>query len=277
VKEYQKILYSELERRKTKNENYSLRAFARDIGISSSRLSEIFNDKQGLSKAKAVQIAKKLKFNRQKELWFSNLVEAEHSRSFMLREKAGESVKTHKKIVETHENIPLEKIDEYANWYYFAIRRLTGSKSFNPDPIWISEKLNIPKNIAKTALENLLLLGILVRDEAGHIKTQGNFNLLNQSNLKNLKEEDLNKIKEAFINIYNQLHQKVMEALRKYPAEKRDASMHFFSLNQKQIEKVKEFIRVMEDKVDAETYETEDTSETLYCLTTQLFPISEEL
>ena len=204
MKEYQKMLYSELERRKTKNENYSLRAFARDIGISSSRLSEILNDKQGLSKAKAMEISKKLKYNRQKQLWFSNLVEAEHSRSFLLRKKAKESTKIHQRQIESQEDIPLEKIHECAHWYYFALRRLTESGKFQNDLTWIADKLNISEETVKTTLNNLLSLGILSEDENGTISIKGNINLLSQSKVSQLKENELKKVRESLSNIYKE-------------------------------------------------------------------------
>ena len=57
---YQDILKAELEKRQRANARYSLRAFARDLGVSPSNLSEILQRKAGLSRIKAQEIAKKL-------------------------------------------------------------------------------------------------------------------------------------------------------------------------------------------------------------------------
>jgi plasmid maintenance system antidote protein VapI len=74
-------LQEAFERRIAKNSRYSLRAFARSLGISPSRLCEILKGKQGLSVAWAEKIATRLKFEKEKKRQFCDLVEAEHSRS----------------------------------------------------------------------------------------------------------------------------------------------------------------------------------------------------
>src|SRR2546430_13739191 len=51
--DYRRVLRKELESRCRTSPRYSLRAFARDLKISPSRLSEILSGKQGLSRAAA--------------------------------------------------------------------------------------------------------------------------------------------------------------------------------------------------------------------------------
>ena len=59
--DYREILLNAFNGRKKRNSSYSLRAFARDIEMSHSRLSEIFSGKGDLSIEKSKVIAKKLK------------------------------------------------------------------------------------------------------------------------------------------------------------------------------------------------------------------------
>lgn len=53
---YRDMLKGELERRRARNESYSLRAFARDISLHSSDLSRVINGKKSLAVRTAVTI-----------------------------------------------------------------------------------------------------------------------------------------------------------------------------------------------------------------------------
>jgi len=78
---YIDFLKHQLELRLAKNQSYSLRAFARDLGLSASRLSEVLKKKKGLSINAAFLLTEKLGLtSKEKELFFLS-VEALHSRS----------------------------------------------------------------------------------------------------------------------------------------------------------------------------------------------------
>ncbi|HXH75222.1 MAG TPA: hypothetical protein VNJ08_09675 [Bacteriovoracaceae bacterium] len=57
VPDYQAVMLNELSYRKSSNPAYSLRSFARDLGLSPSRLSEILTRKGDLSPEKAGPVA----------------------------------------------------------------------------------------------------------------------------------------------------------------------------------------------------------------------------
>ena len=59
-KSYRTTLLDELTRRKNKNPSYSLRAYARDLGISSTSLSDVLSAKRNLSRKNALKVAEKL-------------------------------------------------------------------------------------------------------------------------------------------------------------------------------------------------------------------------
>jgi uncharacterized protein (TIGR02147 family) len=72
--DYREILLDVFNSRQKKNPAYSLRAFARDIEMSHSRLSEIFSGKGELSLEKAQNIAKKLRLSAIKAADFKDMV-----------------------------------------------------------------------------------------------------------------------------------------------------------------------------------------------------------
>jgi plasmid maintenance system antidote protein VapI len=71
------ILQQTLFTKQQKNKRYSLRAFARDLKISPSFLSEVLNGKYGISKQLAAQIADRLGFNSEEVQHFCSLADLE--------------------------------------------------------------------------------------------------------------------------------------------------------------------------------------------------------
>ena len=86
--DYRVQLQQEFDRRRKGNPYYSLRAFARDLAIAPSRLSEIFNHKQGLSRKVALRIADTLGFIGESRELFLDSVTSQHARSKSERQMA---------------------------------------------------------------------------------------------------------------------------------------------------------------------------------------------
>lgn len=70
------------------NPRYSLRAFARDLNFSPSRLSQILQGKEGISASVSKQFAQSLEFSDEEQKYFVLLVEAQDSRSRETRKRA---------------------------------------------------------------------------------------------------------------------------------------------------------------------------------------------
>ena len=64
------IIKEEFSKRVTRNSSYSLRAFARDLGVSPASLSCFLNQKKGISEKKATDIAGRLDLNLSKKEQF---------------------------------------------------------------------------------------------------------------------------------------------------------------------------------------------------------------
>src|SRR6516165_11941016 len=77
---YQAILVDEFMMRTAKNGRYSMRGFARDLGISQSFLSQILSKKRKLSHEKALIVSQKLRLRGKKRRLFVDLVVMEQSR-----------------------------------------------------------------------------------------------------------------------------------------------------------------------------------------------------
>jgi len=79
--DYRDVLLDTFNQRRVKNSAYSMRAYARDIDISPSRLSEIFSGKGELSLVKSVAIAKRLNLSPLKAANFKDMVIVKTSRN----------------------------------------------------------------------------------------------------------------------------------------------------------------------------------------------------
>lgn len=82
------ILRLELEKRIQRNPKYSQNAFARDLGVTSARLSEILAGKKGLSRDAAKQIGQNLEMDQTNLVMFCDLADSHFARGALQRELA---------------------------------------------------------------------------------------------------------------------------------------------------------------------------------------------
>ena len=159
---YTQLLRSKLAERQALNPHYSLRAFARDLGLAPSRVSEILSGKQRLSAQRAETVSQALHLNPQEKEIFVLQAAAEASRSHRSRRQAREALS---KIALEH---PVSELAEdqfhvISDWYHFAILELLLTEGFQSDAGWIAGRLGITSEQAKLALERLLRLRVVKR------------------------------------------------------------------------------------------------------------------
>ncbi len=165
------FLGAEFASRKQRNKSYSLRAFARDLELSPSRLSEVLKGEQGLSEKSADTIAERLKLKpRVREFW-KDLILAESSRSGRVRELAAVRLDERRKQ-ERFRVLREEQFNVVSNWYHLAVLELVQIEEFQKQPLagietWISERIGIPRAVATEALARLKSLDMLTRDKTG--------------------------------------------------------------------------------------------------------------
>jgi hypothetical protein len=141
------ILNRELSERKAKNSYYSLRAFARDLGIGSTSLSDVLANKRSLSKTNIEKVSDKLGLS-------------PIDIDLMLGETKG---RTAREDLEEKQRLQLEE-DTFrliADWYHLAILSLAKIPGSLADPCWLSERLGITVSEAELALNTLKRLGFI--------------------------------------------------------------------------------------------------------------------
>lgn len=133
-----------------KNPSFSLRAFARQLGIESSSLSQIINGKRTLTDRMCKRLATKLSISP------AELDRLMGNQNFTAKVKKI----SYRKLSEDQFNI-------IADWYHYAILELTHIEGFKGDHKWISNVLGLNIHTVKDAVERLQRVGCLRIDENG--------------------------------------------------------------------------------------------------------------
>jgi uncharacterized protein (TIGR02147 family) len=164
------FLKKEYLRRLDRNPNYSLRAFARDLELSPSRLSESLNLNKGLSVKTIQKISTQLKLKKKAQELLRDLCLAHSHKNKGVRNQAIERVQNSKKENE-YRRIDDEKFKVISDWYHSAILEMTHLKNFKNETNWIARKLGIAPLQAQAAIDRLTQLGLLKNEDGRLIAT----------------------------------------------------------------------------------------------------------
>lgn len=138
-------LQNEFSRRCRVNSRYSLRSFARQIGIEASSVSQILSGKRKVSDKLIARICQKIGWPQAAQ------------------------------TLDGYALMSADVVSAISDWYHYAILELVQLKTFRNDPAWISKKLGIGKIEAQNAVARLLRLEMLTAKNGRIKKTQANY------------------------------------------------------------------------------------------------------
>ena len=243
----QKLLKEEFQKRREKNQNFSLRSFARWLGTSPAQLSQMMSGKRPIS-AKSIK-----KFSQKLEL--SPFEKKELLAAALQDQTLQNELNAEKKKL-------LLKEDQFhliADWYHFAILTLSKLKTVQSDPRWIARELGISFQEANEALQRMVRLGIL------QLKPK----------LKQISEpiEVTSEIPSEAIRKYHKQNLNLAaEKLETIPNAFREFQSISLALSPQQMKSFKKLIDQFLEQ--ASQLETPDKSKVIYNLNVQLFPVS---
>ncbi len=150
--------------KKTRNQAYSMRAFARDIGLSPSRLSEVMSGKERISEKSGVLVADNLKLKaKTKEFWL-NLILAEVGGTKLVRETASQRISDIRKD-KNLEFIQNEKFQIIADWYHGALLEAIALKDQSHEISELAKRLDITPMQALEAMQRLEFLNFIKKND----------------------------------------------------------------------------------------------------------------
>ncbi|QDK44885.1 hypothetical protein DOM22_06770 [Bdellovibrio sp. ZAP7] len=254
---YRSILIEEMRKRQRKNPAYSMRAFARDIGVSASRLSELLNSKVGLSDSRATIVADRLQLKGKEKAFFIDLVQAEHARSKLAKKAASERVKAYLLDAKKISDDDFHLISDWQNLAVLELVDIPGTPhSFSA----IAKKLGISVAEAEATVARLMKVGLL-KEEGGRWVV---------SDSDSTTTADVPSI--AIQNYHRQMLERASRSLSVDPVESRDLSSVVFSLDSTQLayakERIREFRRVLSQELAGMP-----SKDKVYSLAIQLFEL----
>lgn len=238
------LLLSELTKRKTRNTAYSLRAFARDLGIGVTTLSDVLAHKRALSKSNLEKVMERLAVSpaEKEKLWSD------------YREGASRKEMDDRLLLEE------DTFRLIADWQYLAILNLAKIKDNQASPRWVAARLGISVEEAKEALERLFRLGLVKKSHRRLVRT-----------VKPLTTSV--DIPSAAIRKHHSQNLHLAEdSLHRDPVHLREFGSITMSVNLERLPQAKELLLKTRKKI-ADLLEEGAVSE-VYTLSFQLFPLS---
>jgi uncharacterized protein (TIGR02147 family) len=154
-----------------KKKGYSFRAFSRRVGLSSPNyLKLVIQGKRNLTPDMARRFAEACRLHGEAAEYFQKLVGFNQAKTSEERMLFYEQLRSFKRY-RSAQKLEMAHAAYHSNWYLPAIRELVARDDFQDDPQWIAEQLIPPIAVreAKQALEVLIHLGLLERDEHDHL------------------------------------------------------------------------------------------------------------
>lgn len=260
--DFRDILRRKYVERSSKNPRYSLRAFARDIGLSPSRLSEVMHGKQNLSRRSAFRIAGNIGFRDPEKAYFCSLVAAQESSSPTLKNKALAELQ----VLRSRLTGYLLKDDIYkliADWQHAALIAYHAICNKFDQPEKIAHYLGTSPEIIHTALTRLVRLGIL--------KKSGKTYELLDTFFQTAHEYPSAAVKKSHL----QLLELAQRAVTKQRFEERSLDSLVLAVKKEDLDDAKKTIRAFVQDFDRRFSVAQD-ADAVYCLGVQLFALGRD-
>lgn len=164
--DYRALLRAFYEDKKAQGRGFSYRAFARRAGLSSpNHLKRVIDGQRNLTPEMAERFVRACGFTGEAASYFRELVAFNEAKTEAERSARYRTLSAFRGYRKAHK-LEAAEADYCASWYIPAIRELAARPDFKADPAWIARQLvpAIKPSQARSALDTLLALGLLVRD-----------------------------------------------------------------------------------------------------------------
>jgi uncharacterized protein (TIGR02147 family) len=233
-----------------RNPQFSLRAFARKLGVAPSVLSEILSGKRPITEKTARRLSQRLSLSPEESAQVFEVVSKKVDGS---SGKKGQSL--------AYSEIEQDQFKAVSDWVHFAILSLSETKDFEASATWIGQRLGVSESVAQQSFDRLVRLGML-RKVRGHWRPR-------QARYTSSDEIVNSALKRAHVQHF-QLAQKSLEEL---DLSVRDFIGITMAIDPSKLTEAKKRIREFRDEL-ASCLEVGEQSE-VYQLAIQLFPLTQ--
>jgi len=242
----------------------SFRYLARRAGFSSPNFYKlVMEGDRNLSDRGAARVAKALELDSDERAFFLLLVKFDQATEPAERTRAFEQIAASQRF-RSARRIDADLFEYLSRWYYPAIREMAARSDFVDDPHWIAGRLFPPitPDQARRALELLLELELLVRDEDGRFR-RNDAALTTGHEVRSL----------AVAAYHQQMIGLAAESIGRFPVRWRDVSAQTFCVGATTVAELKDRVHQFRESL-VELVESDDEPRLVYQLNIQLFPLS---
>ncbi len=242
--DFRLVLQQAFVERCRKNPSYSLRAFAKALGVDASPLSAILRGRRPLTP--------KMK----KRLGLALGMKLDEIKSFANLEAPSQS---------DFQQITLDTYAIVSDWYHYAILELIRVRDFKPDFQYISKTLGISKTEVQIAIERLQRLGLL------DIKENGQWVDTTSKGLATNITDDLTSL--ASRKLQRQILEMSIKALEELPTDIRSHTSMTMAVNPEDLIEAKKRIRKFRRELCL-FFERNKNPSQVYHLGISLYPVT---
>jgi uncharacterized protein (TIGR02147 family) len=250
---------------KNKDKKFSFRYFSKQAGFkSSSVLKDVIEGRRGIAPHSIDRFVQAFKLGKEEGRFFRTLVLFGQAETSEEKQRYAEELfkfRGYKKIHPLKES----QYNFYARWYLSVIRELVNLKDFQEDPQWIAKKISPPitPQEAKKGLEELIELGLLLRDESGHLKQT-------DSHITTPDEVTMSSVAQY----HKDMMKRAVESIDRVPREKRELSAITLGMSLETAKTVKEMIQNFRKSV-VEFVAKDNKTNAVYQINLHLVPLTE--
>lgn len=202
------------DKRRQKNSQYSVRAFARDIGISSGRASEFLRGRSLPGVRLRNRVAEALKLDQKQRNQLNFLIENHVS----IRKKGGPR---------SSYQLADKEFTLLPEWRHFAVLNLLNTSNFQPNISWMAKRLALSELMIKDSLEKLTRAGLVAEHDGFYRATHQHLT-------------STNTIPSAALRSYNrQMIERALWGLDNVPLELRNITSIMVTANPNNLYKLK--------------------------------------
>jgi hypothetical protein len=235
----QEFLIIEFEKRQLKNPSYSIRAFARDLGVGKTTVCDVMNGSRQLSALNIDVIATRLSLDSEtiKKFLEDNL-NTDRGRAVLLE----------------------DEFQLIKDWHFLAILNLAKLPNNQCSGEWIAERLGLKFEVAESSLETLLKLGLLENLDGKLIRTSMPLTTATDVPSESIREH------------HRQSMEKAIDAMQEVSVALRDFTSVTYAIHPEKIPDVKKVILSFHRKL-GKMLHAENATE-VYRLNVQFFPLT---
>jgi uncharacterized protein (TIGR02147 family) len=245
---------------------FSHRFFSRLAGLRSPNFLKLVMDgERNLGPETVPKFIKALALTGEAAAFFADLVTFTQAESVADKNRAFERISSSRRF-RSARRIEGDLFKYLSHWYYPAIRELAGREDFHENPKWIASELRpkISAAEAATAINLLLSLGLLVRDEATGKIVRGEPTITTD-------HEVVRSL--AVTNFHRQMLERASDSIETIPSRHRDLAALTVCVSPATAAVVKDRIHKFREEM-TQICDADTTGSVVYQLNIQWFPLS---